>query len=244
MSTTHEDNEQQQRETNLQRMGRLAGALAHEIKNPLSTMNISLQLLKEDLEAKPQVSSASVLPRIRLMSDEIRHLEKILDSFLQIARAPVLELAERDPNELIRNVLTLLAPELTTHGITVHAQFDTGIGIARMDPDLMRQTLLNLLRNAIQAMPQGGTLTVLTRREGSHWTLELIDTGCGIPLELQPRVFEAFFTTRKGGTGIGLALVRGIVERHGGQISLQSAEGMGTRFLVRMPAPAVEGSVS
>lgn len=242
MNSSHDHGHGGDQERNLQRMGRLAGALAHEIKNPLSTMNISLQLLKEDLEARPQVSSATVIPRIRLVCDEIRHLERILDSFLQIARAPVLELSDRDPNELIRNVLAFLAPEFGSHNIGVHAQYDGGIGVVRMDPDLMRQTLLNLLRNAIEAMPDGGTVTVLTRADVTHWTLELIDTGCGISQELQSQVFDAFFTTRKGGTGIGLALVRGIIERHGGEIALESSEGKGTRFRVRMPVALPERS--
>ncbi|MSR74008.1 MAG: two-component sensor histidine kinase [Planctomycetes bacterium] len=219
----------------LKRMGALAGALAHEIKNPLSTMNISLQLLMEDLETKPQIASSQVLPRIRLVCDEIRHLERILGSFLEIARAPILDLKDRDPNGLIQETLAFLAPECALKKVDIRNHCDGAIGAVEFDPDLFRQALLNLVRNALQAMEQGGTLTVITRSLDAAWEVEVIDTGKGIAPNVQERVFDPFFTTRKGGTGIGLAVTRSVIERHGGSIKLQSAQGLGTRFTLHLP---------
>lgn len=224
-----------QPDRSLERMGALAGAMAHEIKNPLSTMNISLQLLMEDLEARPQVASSQVLPRIRLVCDEIRHLERILGSFLELARAPVLDLRERDPNVLVHELLNFLGPECTQETVDVRIHCDSSIGLVQFDPDLLKQALLNLLRNALQAMDGGGTLTVITTNCGANWEVQVIDTGKGIPPNVLERVFNPFFTTRRGGTGIGLAVTRSIVERHGGNIHLQSAVGQGTRFKLSFP---------
>jgi two-component system sensor histidine kinase HydH len=219
----------------LAQWGALAAGLAHEVNNPLSTMSIGLDLLREDLQGRPHVSSAHLLPRIDLLLREVGHLQRIVQDFLRLAREPQLDLRERDPHRLLEEVLALLGPELELARIAVTTQLDRTVTLLRLDPDLFRQVLMNVFRNAIQAMPEGGTLTVLTRGTPDDFSFEIIDTGRGIPPELLGRIFDGFFSTRPGGTGIGLTIARQIVDQHKGRISCESAPGRGTRFLITLP---------
>lgn len=224
--------------------GALAGGLAHEIKNPLSTMNISLQLLREDLQARSSVPTAQVLPRIELLVSEIRRLQKILNDFLRLARTPELALADRDPNAILEDILAFLSPELRRQNITLVTQLDRTVRSIRVDPDQLRQALINLVRNALEAMPGAGTLTLTSRRAGARFELDVIDTGQGIKQEILGRIFDGFFSTKPGGTGIGLAITRQIVGLHGGTIACQSEPGRGSKFTISLPidGPGVAAS--
>lgn len=223
-------------ETRLAQWGALAGGLAHEIKNPLSTMNITLQLLAEDLREKPQVPSGPVLRRIEMLLAEVQRLEGTLNSFLKLAREPELDLRDRDPNRLIEELLSFFEPELEGRGISVQAHLDHSVRSMRVDPDLLRQALTNLVRNAMEAMPGGGTLTIQVLAEGADRVrIITIDTGPGIEADILDRIFDGFFSTKKGGTGIGLALVRQIIQLHDGSIEVESAPGLGSRFVIDLP---------
>jgi signal transduction histidine kinase len=213
----------------------LAAGLAHEIKNPLSTINLTLQMLREDVYARDRNSPAELVPRIDLVISEVEHLQQIVQDFLRLARAPQLNVQAEDVNSLIEEVRAFLAPELEERGIDPVIHVDRSIGLAQVDLPLFRQVVNNLLRNALQAMPDGGVLTVQTRREDPYFVLRVIDTGKGIPENLRDRIFDGFFSTRPEGTGIGLTLTRQIVELHGGTVTCQSALGKGTLFEVRIP---------
>lgn len=219
----------------LAQWGALAGGLAHEIKNPLSTMNITLQLLQEDLRSRPQVSSRKLLPRVELLLDEVQRLQRIVTDFLKLAKAPELELRKRDANTLIEEIERFIGPELESVGVDLVTQLDRTAGQVEVDPDLLRQALLNIIRNALQAMPEGGTLTVQTYGTEDAFRLEIIDTGDGMEDGVRARVFDGFFSTRPGGTGIGLAVTRQIIQLHGGDVTCESAPGMGSRFTVTLP---------
>ena len=215
--------------------GALAGGLAHEIKNPLSTMNISLQLLMEDLKAAPTVPSNRVLPRIELLTGEVERLQRIVNDFLTLAKDPQLDLQPHSVNSIVESLLAFVQPELDENQIELVTQLDGRAPDIRLDSDHFRQALVNIVLNAIQAMPEGGTMTVQTMATETSMTVSVIDTGHGIPKELTKRVFDGFFSTRPGGTGIGLALTQRIIENHGGSISVESSEGQGSRFLISLP---------
>jgi signal transduction histidine kinase len=219
----------------------LAAGLAHEIKNPLSTMSISLQLMREDVQSRPNVSSAQITPRIDLLIGEVDRLKRILDDFLRLARSPELDLQKRDPNDLIENMLAFVSPELGKRSITLVTDLDRGIGEVVLDPNLFRQALLNLVRNAMEAMEGGGTLSLLTRGGDAAFTIDVIDTGRGIGDEIRDRIFASFFSTKQGGTGIGLPLTRQLIELHDGTVDFESAPGFGTRFRVRFPNSGPRG---
>ena len=224
-----------QDESRLSQWGALAGGLAHEIKNPLSTMNISLQLLGEDLRERPQVGSAKLLPRVELLTSEVQRLQRIVNDFLKLATAPELDLKERDPNTLVEAIQAFVLPEFERQSVALAIQLDRAAGSIRVDPDLVRQALLNIIRNALQAMPDGGTLTVQTIASDEVFRIEFIDTGAGMDAGVRARVFDGFFSTRPGGTGIGLAITRQIIQLHGGDVICESAPGRGSKFTVTLP---------
>jgi signal transduction histidine kinase len=199
-------------------------------------MNITLQLLHEDLRSKPQVSTARVLPRLDIVLAEVQRLQRILNDFLKLAKAPDLDLRERDPNLLIEEIEAFIDPELREHGIHLVTHLDRSVRVISVDPDLFRQALLNIIRNAIQAMPGGGTLTIQSRFTDGSFTISIIDTGEGMSDDVRKRVFDGFFSTRPGGTGIGLAITRQIIQLHGGGVICESAPGRGSKFAVSLPA--------
>ncbi|NRA96660.1 MAG: two-component sensor histidine kinase [Planctomycetes bacterium] len=226
----------------LSQWGALAAGLAHEIKNPLSTMNISLQLLEEDLRERPQVGSAKLLPRVELLTSEVQRLQRIVSDFLKLAKAPELDLKERDPNTLVESIQTFVLPEFERQSGDLAIQLDRGARPIRVDPDLVRQALLNIIRNALQAMPDGGTLTIHTVASDEVFRLDFIDTGGGMDAGVCSRVFDGFFSTRPGGTGIGLAITRQIIQLHGGDVVCDSALGRGSRFTVTLPVGGPEST--
>ncbi|MAG56647.1 MAG: two-component sensor histidine kinase [Planctomycetes bacterium] len=219
----------------LAQWGALAAGLAHEIKNPLSTMNISLQLMLEDLSDRQQIASARLVPRVEMLISEVQRLQRTLNEFLSLAREPDLELKERDPNALIEEIRVFIEPELSRQSIDLVTQVDRASRGLRVDPDLMRQALLNIIRNGMQAMEDGGTLTLQTRWSDDTFVIEVIDTGDGVADEIRDRIFDGFFGTRPGSTGIGLAITRQIIQLHGGDVTCESTVGVGTRFTVTLP---------
>jgi signal transduction histidine kinase len=224
-----------ERDPRLQRFEALAAGLAHEIRNPLSTINITLQLLREDLSERPGARENADLRRVDVVLAEVRRLERIVHDFLRLAREPSPDLRPVDVNALVADALDFMSAELRAARIDVVSQLDTRSGPIPLDGSLFRQALLNLLRNAAQAMPQGGVLTVQTRSDDVALVVDVIDTGSGMTPEVRERVFDVFFSTKPGGTGLGLPLARQIVELHGGRLTCDSAPGLGTRFSLALP---------
>jgi signal transduction histidine kinase len=168
------------------------------------------------------------------IGEEVRRLKRIVDEFSRFARLPAPELSPVPAEELVASVLALYpAPP---PGVELIREIEPGLPAVRADRDQILQVLLNLIRNAVEAMPAGGALRVTARREGDAVAVSVTDSGPGIAPEDLPRVFEPYFTTKEGGTGLGLAIARRIAEEHGGRLDLESTPGRGATFTLRLPA--------
>ncbi len=218
-------------------IARLAGALAHEIRNPLGTIRLNMDLLAEDLAASDSPRDRRALHKVQLVQRECQRLEKMLDDFLNFANVRRLKLQAADLNEVVRKVLDFFRPKAAEAQIEIVDYLASDLPIVMLDAEALRGALLNLLLNAQQAMPQGGQIVVRTYSTADGVALDVIDTGCGMDEQTQAKVFDVFYSTKPGGTGLGLPTARNIVEAHGGSIGLQSELGRGTRFTITLPVP-------
>ncbi len=219
----------------------LAGSLVHEVKNPLSTLNISAQLLLEEAGEPKSPKEQRAVRRLQVMREEIARIEQIVSSFLQYVRLQEIEGRPLDVNALLSRLLSDNADAHERGKIRVHFQADEDLPEVSGDEVLLRQAFLNLIRNAEHAMPEGGELIVRTVRgesaEGAHVAVEVIDTGVGIPPEQVTKIFRPYVSSKREGTGLGLPTVLRIVRLHGGGIQVESEPGQGSRFIVELPVP-------
>lgn len=220
----------------------LVGGLAHEIRNPLSTIRLNMELLAEDFEQTDPESSTKHRDRrarakIDLVRQECDRLQKLLGDFLDFARQEKLTLESGSLNVEIDQLLDFYAPQARDSHVEVVRYLDPELPMVRLDREILRSALLNLVINAVQAMEGGGQLVVRTRSAGLGVLLELIDTGLGMEAETLAKVFRAFYTTKQGGSGLGLPTARKIVEAHGGSIDMESTPGRGTKVTIWLPAP-------
>jgi signal transduction histidine kinase len=221
----------------------LAGGLAHEIKNPLSTISLNLELLGEDVSGGDSPRDRRMLKKIVAVQRECRRLEAILEDFLKFARVGELELAECDLNQVVREFIEFYQPEAAANGVEISPHLAPDLPTVRLDSPLFRQVLVNLALNAQQAMPRGGLIELQTRVHENRVELEIIDNGCGMDENTLSRIFTAFFSTKPGGSGLGLATVKRIIEAHGGRVTVESAPARGTRFTVSLPPAQPESGL-
>jgi signal transduction histidine kinase len=220
-------------------IARLAGALAHEIKNPLSTIRLNMELLAEDFSQDPENPLyRRALNKVKVVQQECQRLQDLLDDFLNFAKVRRLNLEPTNLNHQVRQVLGFFQPKAKESNIEIIDYLASDLPMVLLDRKAFDGALLNLLLNAQQAMPNGGQLVVRTSGARDGVALDLIDTGCGMDAHTLSHLFEAFFSTKRGGTGLGLATARKIVEAHGGQIRVQSELGRGTQFTITLPVPA------
>jgi signal transduction histidine kinase len=219
-------------------IARLAGGLAHEIKNPLSTIRLNMELLAEDLSETQTPAGRRSLKRVEVVRRECQRLQSLLDDFLKFAKVRRLYLESSDLNHQIEDVLEFFAPEAESADIEVVRYLDPELPRVMLDREAFRQALLNLIINARQAMPDGGQLVVRTAAQGDTVALYLIDTGCGMDDRTMSKMFEAFFSTKPGGSGLGLPTTEKIIAAHGGRIRVESEVGRGTQFTIELPVPA------
>jgi signal transduction histidine kinase len=218
-------------------MAQLAGALAHEIRNPLSTINMNLDLVAEELPENESAQSRRLHQKIEIIQRECRQLENILNAYLQFVRVGELELEPADLNEVVKRFLDFFKPQAETANVELSFHLAPGLPQIPLDASLIRQVLQNLTRNSLDAMPDGGVIEFQTRCDNGDVVLEVIDNGEGIPQETCEKIFDAFYSRKTGGSGLGLSTVRKIVEAHGGRISCDSEPGRGTRMALRFPVP-------
>lgn len=224
----------------LAELGTLTGGLAHEIKNPLSTVQLNLQLLKEDLDPHSD-SYTRLVNRLATVQRETGRLRDILDDFLRYAGKIALEPRPVDLNELLEELVDFFAPQAQLHRVQLRLQKLDHPMVALADPRLLKQAVLNLMINAVQAMSdeqaaqRGGELILRLEQTPQEMLIHVIDTGRGIPPEAQRRIFDAYYSTKHGGTGLGLAMTRRIALEHGGELTVTSEPGKGSDFILHLP---------
>jgi two-component system, NtrC family, sensor histidine kinase HydH len=220
-------------------IAKLAGGLAHEIKNPLSTIRLNMELLAEDFsEAADNPLHRRALSKVQVVQRECQRLQDLLDDFLSFAKVRRLKLESTSLNQQVRQVLDFFAPKARQSRIEVLDFLASDLPLVLLDREAFYGAVLNLVLNAQQAMPNGGQLVVRTSATGDGVAMDLIDTGTGMDENTRTHIFEAFFSTKRGGSGLGLPTARKIIEAHGGQIHVQSEPGKGTQFTIRLPTPA------
>ena len=243
----------------------LAASVAHEIGNPLNALHIHLQLMERELKklknhaaAQPtpkpgparrarsqapagagSVEVLELIPRLEqylsVARGEIDRLDYIVTQFLQAIRPTMPQLKPAGLNDVVHKTLELLQPELDNRGLNLRIRLASQLPLTPIDPTQIQQVLVNLIKNALQAMTRGGTLTLQTGEGSEGVWVSVADTGGGIPREQLNRIFEPFYTTKKKGTGLGLMIVQRIVRAHGGRIELESQVGRGTTFRIWLP---------
>jgi len=219
----------------LAELGRLAGGLAHEIKNPLSTIDINLRLLTEDLARFGDEHHQRLLRRLKGVQEESYRLKTILDDFLRYAGKYELAPASVDLRRIVGELCDFFTPQAQDAHVVLRSCLPDKPVICRIDENLFKQALLNLMINAVQAMTNGGELIIRVVARHDSGAVEVIDTGPGIPADQFGRVFDVYYSTKKHGTGLGLPTSRRIVHEHGGTIRMESEVGKGTRFVITMP---------
>jgi two-component system sensor histidine kinase HydH len=224
-------------------LAELAGSFIHDIKNHLGTLGLNVQLLAEDFQEPQTQKERRALERITRLQTECQRLVDISNDFLRFARVKDLDLQPADLGQVIEELVDFFGPMARQSHIEIKSYLPADLPPVLLEREMFKQALLNLLLNAQQAMPDGGELTIQAavepcdgRPEDRSVCLMLIDTGKGMTTEVAAKAFRPFFSTKPGGTGLGLATTRKIVEAHGGRIELHSAAGRGTKVTIRLPA--------
>jgi signal transduction histidine kinase len=222
----------------------LAGGLAHELRNPLSTLMVNLSLLAEDIRTAdpmdPQVQRRC-LKKIGTIKAEADRLNHLFDDFIRLVGPSALDRQREDVNRIAERLVAFVRAETQAVGVCMRSDFAATPLWCEVDAEKVEQALLNIVVNALSAMPDGGELMIRTRPEGRWAVIEISDTGHGMDPDTQTRIFDPFFSTRKRGTGLGLPSTRRIIREHGGTIDLHSETGRGTRFTIRMPRVGAPG---
>lgn len=218
------------RSERLAAIGRIAAQITHEIRNPLSSISLNAEELGERAPQARELCDAIVR--------EVDRLTGITEEYLRFARLPKPHMQGADLNETVRDLLEFMRPEMEAASVEAELSLSPALPRVHADVAQLRQLLLNLVRNAREAMPGGGRLRVTTRGGEGSVSVEVRDTGHGIPRERLQRIFDPFFTTKERGTGLGLAMAQEIAQEHGGQLACESTPGEGTAFTLRLPAAA------
>ena len=211
-------------------LAELAGGFVHEIKNHLNTLKLNLQLLAEDFQDPETQRERRALTRVQKLQGDCQRLLDVSNDFLQFARLKMVPLEPGDLAKAVEEMIDFFTPTAQAGNIDVKAYLPADLPAVPLNKDLFSQALLNLLLNAVQAMPTGGELTLQASVENGHVILSLIDTGAGIPADVLPKIFQPFFSTKAkaGGSGLGLPTTKKIIDVHRGAIDVQSEVGKGS----------------
>jgi two-component system sensor kinase FixL len=214
-------------------IGTTAAKIGHELGNPLNGMSLTIQLLESRLSRSSSAPESDVSATIRRLKNEIARLNHLAGEFRTISRREKYDFQRGHISTLIEDILKLQAAQFERQGIRVENIMANDLPPVSIDADKLKQALLNVIKNAVEAMPNGGTLRIEAQATASGVKLEITDTGAGIPLDVD--AFEPFMTTKKEGTGVGLVIVRQIIVAHGGNVSYRSRQGEGTTFAIELP---------
>ncbi len=227
-----------QRKEKLAALGSLAAGIAHEVRNPLSSIKGYATFFANLFEKESENRKAAYI-----MAEEVDRVDRVISELLEFAKPAELKLKETDVEQLISNSLRIIKHEAADAGVNIIKEFDQPLPVLKIDPDRFTQVLLNLYINAIQAMEDGGALTIKAGIKKDALILKICDTGIGISPENQESIFNPYFTTKKQGTGLGLAIVYKIIESHKGTIHIESIKGHGTTFVILIPVNSDQGNL-
>ncbi len=222
-------------------IGAMSAKLAHEIRNPLSSIILNIELVHDEIDtlakAAPEgANEARTL--LRALESEVRRVQRVTEDYLAFARLPRLEREWVALNDVLQPGLAFMQSLFDASKVRLECDFATDLPPLLVDEAQLWQAILNIIRNALEAMPKGGTLYIRTARAGADVLLTIRDTGRGMTELARQELFKPFFSTKSGGTGLGLPLTQQIITEHGGRIECQSVEGQGTTFLIYLPCPA------
>ncbi len=212
-------------------IGRLTSGVAHEVKNPINAIVVHLELLREKMrDAQPDTRR-----HMDIISNEIHRLDRVVQTLVDFNRPVELRLKSTDLRRVLEEVTQLAAPEAEQNGVSIVMQLGTAPLPVLIDYDLVKQALDNVVLNGVQAMPEGGTLQITARHDDKAATVEVRDAGPGIPPEIRDRIFNLYFTTKKTGSGIGLAMTYRVLQMHHGSLDFETEVGSGTTFRLCLP---------
>jgi len=217
-------------------IGRLTSGVGHEVKNPINAIVVHIELLKSKLSG----ASAPAMRHLEVIEVEIHRLDRVVQMLVDFSRPVELQLREQDLRTIIGDVLALASAELSTRDVTLESHMPLRPLVANVDADLLKQAALNVIQNGAQAMPEGGALRVTLEEDRKFALLRIADQGPGIPEDIREKIFDLYFTTKSGGSGIGLAMTYRILQLHYGSIEVQSNPASGTEFLLRIPLAAAD----
>ncbi|NND98398.1 MAG: sensor histidine kinase [Pirellulaceae bacterium] len=218
-------------------LAELAGSLAHEIKNPLSVIHMNIELLSEDLAEIESPGTRRSLDRVDIVRQQCERMEALLRDFLRFTRLRDIDLVSGNLNDQIETVLRAYQAQADADGVDIERYLDPDLPAILMHSDSLQAALMNLVKNALESMDTGGQLLARTYTTRKSVAFDLIDTGSGVDDHTVMHMFEPFYSTKDGGSGLGLPTARKIIEAHGGRISVQSEVGRGTKFTLEFPVP-------
>jgi two-component system sensor histidine kinase HydH len=219
----------------LSSLGHLAAGVAHEIRNPLNAIGMGLQRLKREFLPQEESKKEEYLSFTELIFKEIRRVNEIIEQFLTLSRPFQLNMKLSSLQDLLKNLVTLLQEEASSQGIQIQAETNSDLPLIKMDDEKLTQAFLNIMKNGIQAMEQGGILRVETQSFKDRVEVSVSDLGSGIPPDQMEKIFNYYYTTKEKGVGLGLPIAHRIIEAHGGQLKVESQVGFGTKVTITLP---------
>jgi signal transduction histidine kinase len=219
----------------LSSLGHLAAGVAHEIRNPLNAMGMGLQRLKREFLPQEGSKKDEYLSFTEVILKEIRRVNEIIEQFLALSRPFQLNLRVSSLQDLLKNLITFFQEEASTQGITLQTHWKDDLSSMKMDSEKLTQAFINIMKNGMQAMEKGGVLRIETRTSKDHVSVVISDSGSGIPADQKEKIFNYYYTTKEKGVGLGLPIAHRIIEAHGGQLTVESKVGVGTKVTITLP---------
>ncbi|HZN49905.1 MAG TPA: ATP-binding protein [Methylomirabilota bacterium] len=216
-------------------VGRLSLRIAHEVRNPISAIELNAEMLEDIVRERRDAEMKEAAALIAAIRDQVTTLDALTEEYLAFARFPRPHFEEESVNHLVQELADFVRPVATRQGLTLRVEVDPNVPMMEIDRGLLRQAVLNLVKNGLESLSSGGELTIESRFDGDAVEIAVSDTGAGIPVDVGPQLFEQFFTTKPQGTGLGLSITRQIAEEHDGEVRWANRRDHGATFTIRLP---------